>query len=76
MEIVVILVIAPLVGSHLYLLDSKWGFPGGSEGKMSACNAGEQGLIPGSGRSPEEGNGNPLQPGSLQSMGSQKVGHD
>ena len=34
--------------------------PGGSEGKASACNAGDLGLIPGSGRSPGEGNGNPL----------------
>ena len=52
-------------------------------GKGSACNAGDIGLIPGSGRSPGEGNGNPLQyscletpwtkePGGLQSMGSQK----
>ena len=32
------------------------GFPGGSEGKESACNAGDLGSIPGSGRSPEEGN--------------------
>ena len=32
------------------------GFPGGSEGKESACNAGDPGLIPGSGRSPGEGN--------------------
>ena len=37
------------------------GFPGGSDGKASACNAGDRGLIPGSGRSPGEGNGNPLQ---------------
>ena len=37
------------------------GFPGGSEGKVSACNAGDTGLIPGLGRSPGEGNGNPLQ---------------
>ena len=36
-------------------------FPGGSEGKASGCNAGDPGLIPGSGRSPGEGNGNPLQ---------------
>ena len=34
---------------------------GGSEGKESACNAGDPGSIPGSGRSPWEGNGNPLQ---------------
>ena len=36
-------------------------FPGGSEVKASACNAGGLGSIPGSGRSPGEGNGNPLQ---------------
>ena len=36
------------------------GFPGGSDGKESACNAGEPGLIPGIGRSPGGGNGNPL----------------
>ena len=36
------------------------GFPGGSDSKESACNAGDQGSIPGSGKSPEEGNGNPL----------------
>ena len=35
--------------------------PGGSEGKESACNAGDPGSIPGLGRSPGEGNGNPLQ---------------
>ena len=64
--------------------------PGGSDGKASAYNAyhvGDPGLIPGSGRSPGEGNGNPLQysclenlmdvePGRLQSMGSQRAGHD
>ena len=37
------------------------GFPGGSDGKTSACNAGDLGLIPGSGRFPGEGNDNPLQ---------------
>ena len=37
------------------------GFPGGAEVKASACNVGELGLIPGLGRSPGEGNGNPLQ---------------
>ena len=36
-------------------------FPGGSDGKVSACNAGDLGSIPGSGRSHGEGNGNPLQ---------------
>ena len=37
------------------------GFPGGSEVKASASNVGNLGSIPGSGRSPEEGNGNPFQ---------------
>ena len=37
------------------------GFPDGSESKESACNVGDPGSIPGSGRSPGEGNGNPLQ---------------
>ena len=37
------------------------GFPGGSDGKASACSARDPGLIPGLGRSPGEGNGNPLQ---------------
>ena len=57
------------------------GFPGGSEVKASASNAGDLGLIPGSGRSPGEGNGNPLQYSFLEnpmdrggylSMGSQE----
>ena len=38
-----------------------WGFPGGSDGKESACSAGDPGSIPGLGRSPGEGNGNPFQ---------------
>ena len=37
------------------------GFPGGSDGKESACSAGDLGSIPGLGRSLGEGNGNPLQ---------------
>ena len=37
------------------------GLPGGSEVEASACNVGDLGSIPGSGRSPREGNGNPLQ---------------
>ena len=41
-------------------------FPGGSDGKASACNAGDLGSIPGSGRSPGEGNGNPLQYSCLE----------
>ena len=42
------------------------GFPGDSEVKASASNAGDLGLIPGSGRSPGEGNGNPLQYSCLE----------
>ena len=41
-------------------------FPGGSEGKASAVNAGDLGSIPGSGRSPGEGNGNLLQYSCLE----------
>ena len=37
------------------------GFPGGSDGKESACSTGDLGLIPGLGRSPGGGHGNPLQ---------------
>ena len=55
--------------------------------KNLTANAGDVGSIPGLGRSPGEGNGNPLQysclgnlmeeePGGLQSMGSQRVGHN
>ena len=43
-----------------------WGFPGGSEVKASTCKVGDPGSIPGSGRSPEEGNGNPLQYSCLE----------
>ena len=42
------------------------GFPGGSEVKVSAWNEGDLGLIPGLGRSPGEGNGNPLQYSCLE----------
>ena len=38
-----------------------WGFPGGSVVKNPPVNVGDAGLIPGLGRSPGEGNGNPLQ---------------
>ena len=62
-------------------------FPGGSEGKAPACNAGDLGSIPGLGSSPGEGNGNPLQypawripwtktPGGLQSIEPQRVRYD
>ena len=54
-----------LVSLHLLSIYSV-GFPGGSDGKASACNAGDPGSIPGSGRSPGEGNGNPLQHSCLE----------
>ena len=46
-----------LIRCHLHL----GGFPAGSDGKASACNEGDPGSIPGLGRCPGEGNGNPLQ---------------
>ena len=42
------------------------GFPNSSDGKESACNAGDTDLIPGLGGSPVEGNGNPLQYSCLE----------
>ena len=42
------------------------GFPGGSDGKESACSVGDLSSIPGSGRSPREGNSNPLQYSCLE----------
>ena len=62
-------------------------FPGGSVVKNPPANQGDTGWIPGSGRSPGEGNGNPLQyscweipwteePGGLQAMGLQRVRHN
>ena len=72
---------------HLVFGITELGFPGSSDGKASAYDVGDLGSIPGSGRSPGEGNGNPLQysclenptdrePGMLQPMGSQRVGPD
>ena len=56
------------VRKEIWLCPLKYGslmpsgdFPGGSDGKASVYNVGDPGLIPGSGRSPGEGNGNPLQ---------------
>ena len=43
-----------------------WGFPGGSNGEESACNVRDLGSIPGLGRSPGEGDGNPLQYSCLE----------
>ena len=45
-----------------------WGFPGGSDGAESACDAGDPGLITGLGRSTGEGNGNPLQYPCLENL--------
>ena len=47
-------------------VQSKCGFPGGSVGKVSACNAGDLGSMPRLGRSPGEGNGNPFQYSCLE----------
>ena len=71
-----------------YVSSTILGFVGGSDGKVSACSSGDQGLIPGLGRSPGEGNGNPLRYSCLknptdrgawwatQSMRMQKFRHD
>ena len=50
----------------LSMYASYTGFPGGSDYKESACDAGDLGLIPGLGRSPGGGHGNPLQYSSLE----------
>ena len=74
-------------GRYWRLLWTFMGFPCSSVSKESACSAGDLGSIFGSGRSPGEGNGNPLhafawkiprteEPGGLHSMGSQRVGHE
>ena len=48
------------------------GFPGGLDGKESTCSVGDRGLIPGLGRSPGEGHGNPLQYSCLENLHGQK----
>ena len=55
-------------GQNTYdaVLGLMWGFLDGSDGKESACSAGDSGSIPVSGRSPGEGNGNPLQYSCLE----------
>ena len=50
----------------LQLCLTLWGFPGDSDSKVSACNVGDLGSLPGSGRSPGEGNGNPFQYSCLE----------
>ena len=53
----------------IWVVSTLWlGFPGGSDDKASACNARDPGLIPGSGRSHGEGNGNPLQHSCLENF--------
>ena len=54
--------------NHLWRFSHGQDFPGGSEGKASAYSAGYPGSISGSGRSPEEGNGNPLQYSCLENL--------
>ena len=53
------------------------GFPGGSDSKESACSAGDQSSIPGTGKFPGDGNGNSHHYSWLENtIGSQRVGHD
>ena len=55
------------LSSHQYLKKKlKMGFSGGSDSKESACNEGDMGVIPGSGRSPKERNSHPLQYSCLE----------
>ena len=49
------------------------GFPGGSDGSESVYNVGDPGLIPGWGRSPGRGNGNPLQYSCLENPMSKRI---
>ena len=59
-------VFSSLIQEQISALSISYGFPGGSEVKASAWNAGDPGSIPGLGRSPGEGNGNPLQYSCLE----------
>ena len=52
--------------TYLEIASDSMGFPGGSEGKETACNAGDLGLTPGLGRSSGEGKGSPLQYSGLE----------
>ena len=54
------------IGKGLFEKDYYLGFPGGSEGKASPCNASDLGWIPGLERSPGKGNGTPLQYSCLE----------
>ena len=84
---VVLLYIYTCILFHILFHYGSFGFPGGSDGKESACNAGDLGLIPGLERSPGEGHGNPLQYPWLENLhgqrslagsstGSLRAGHD
>ena len=55
-----------------YPLQYSWASPGGSDGKASACKAGDLGSIPGLGRSPGGGHGNPLQYSCLENPHGQR----
>ena len=74
---------------HIHVYEATWSFLGSSDGKESACTAGDLGSIPGSGRSPREGNEWQIhssilawrilwseEPGTEESIGSQRAGHD
>ena len=71
----------------IWIMNCVLGFPGGSDGKESSCNAGDLGSIPGLGRSPGEANSYPLQYSGLENSmdrgawqatvhGLQRAGHD
>ena len=82
--VITVMTLLPLVIMTMITKD----FPGGSDGKASVYNVRDLGSIPGLGRFPGEGNGNPLQCSCLEnpldggawckllSMGLQRVGHD
>ena len=82
--VITVMTLLPLVIMTMITKD----FPGGSDGKASVYNVRDLGSIPGLGRFPGEGNGNPLQYSCLEnpldrgawckllSMGLQRVGHD
>ena len=56
----------------MFNTDNYWGFPADSDGKESACNAGDLGSIPGLGRSPGGENGNPIQYSCLENPHGQR----
>ena len=67
---IIIIILAYITSQAAY---PSLGFPGGSDGKESACNAGELGLIPELGRSPGEGDSNPLQYSCLENSMNRRV---